>query len=656
MATEKDYFVFISYSDKDSDWAIWLRRKLRKFHLPASFNGERDVRRNLREVFRDRDELKAGPDWEEQVNKALEHTHNLIVICSPNSKTSPNVDKEVKRFIALEEDNENHIFPFIVEGDKPEDCFPSALEHSKLAGDVKKDGGRDVAFFKIVAGMLGIDLEKLRQEDQREQRRKRWIWTGISLLLAMIGFGIGAYFIKQNGVIESQNNQLQKLVKNLKEENNTISFLQSDQKQYYYMGQLRGSGCYDISLMEFDYHPYEPIVAFIDDSGVWLHYLNSDREVCLPTYYKGEQIIDLCELRFSNDGRFVKANGRTITNWDFADYIWCIEDCKLIGQCSLDLFNERKNKNCRLSEIMNYECRNGKLYLYNTIEHKTICSTDFDSDDNKPDCIYNPKYDEILFLSKNRAALYDNTKEDFVMFFKGYNNPDQFEFSESGEYLRIEKNIYGKTTKIDTIRNLKYSVYPIADFPYLDEKRNGVCDTLNHATLDVNEESIIYKSGSHIKKIKVVYDYTSGNMQEHLVDALFAGPNKVIAIVAQGKFRIYSTHSWSLLGTLINYIWSGVDNECSVGNEGELGHVESFISDAKYINDRLYVLSSGGVLRVYNINKCRLEEVIVLPLERKGERHLGALDKSLISDDGTRIHYSFANQDIYYDCELPHKE
>lgn len=136
------------------------------------------MRDNLRKVFRDRDELSAGPEWDEQVSWALAATNNLIVICSPNAAKSEAVNKEVEAFIAL--GKEDHIFPFIVEGNKPEDCFPPALKHSKLGGDVNKDGGRDSAFVKVVAGMLKVGFpslwdryEKGKAEEERKIREQR---------------------------------------------------------------------------------------------------------------------------------------------------------------------------------------------------------------------------------------------------------------------------------------------------------------------------------------------------------------------------------------------------------------------------------------------------------------------------------------------------
>ena len=178
MEQDNEYFVFISYSSLDNEWAIWLRHELEHYHLPASFNGRTDVRENLRKVFRDRDELSAGPEWDAQVNEALKHTNNLIVICSPNSANSPAVNQEIETFITL--GKEDHIFPFIVEGDKPEDCFPPALKHSKLGGDITKDESPNIAFIKIVSGMLNVKFSELwnryeieKAEEERKIREQR---------------------------------------------------------------------------------------------------------------------------------------------------------------------------------------------------------------------------------------------------------------------------------------------------------------------------------------------------------------------------------------------------------------------------------------------------------------------------------------------------
>ena len=154
-----------------------------------------------------------------------------------------------------------------------------------------------------------------------------------------------------------------------------------------------------------------------------------------------------------------------------------------------------------------------------------------------------------------------------------------------------------------------------------------------------------------MKKVDVLRDYIMGSAQEFFTKVLFAGPNKAVAIIEQGKFRIYNTNTWVLMGTLNNYVWSFP--EVAFGHEDVLSHAESFIAEAKYINRRLYILSSGGVIRIYNVDKYRLVAVIELPIEYNNKKRIGCLDKYYLSDDASLISYSFEDQPYFYKCYLP---
>ena len=181
MSKEKEYFAFISYKSEDVEWATWLQHELEHYHLPASFNGRKDVPQELRPIFRDIDELSAG-NLPEQIKHALTNSQNLIVICSPHAAESSWVNQEVETFISL--GRTDRIFPFIVEGNSPSEFFPPALrdlpkDEERLGGDVSKKG-RDAAFVKVVAGMLGIGFdslwnryEKEKAEEERKQREQR---------------------------------------------------------------------------------------------------------------------------------------------------------------------------------------------------------------------------------------------------------------------------------------------------------------------------------------------------------------------------------------------------------------------------------------------------------------------------------------------------
>ena len=56
----KDYFAFISYKREDEKWAKWLQNKLEHFSFPTNLNGETDLPKNIRPIFRDVTDLTPG--------------------------------------------------------------------------------------------------------------------------------------------------------------------------------------------------------------------------------------------------------------------------------------------------------------------------------------------------------------------------------------------------------------------------------------------------------------------------------------------------------------------------------------------------------------------------------------------------------------------
>ena len=170
MGQLKEYFVFISYSNKDVEWAEWLQQELEHYKLPATFNGNSNVRDNLRDVFRDRDELAAGQEWDAQVEQALANTSNLVVVCSPDAAVSEAVDREIEFFVR--QGKGDRIFPFIVAGNSPAECFPPSLSYKKIGGDVNKDGSCNKAFAKVVAGILGVGFDSVWQRYERDKANR----------------------------------------------------------------------------------------------------------------------------------------------------------------------------------------------------------------------------------------------------------------------------------------------------------------------------------------------------------------------------------------------------------------------------------------------------------------------------------------------------
>lgn len=182
------YRAFISYSHADEAWARWLMRRLETYRVPSRLVGtpgiDGPIPARLGAFFRDRDELTASSDLGSTIRAALADSSALIVICSPAAAASRWVAAEVQAF--RDSGRGDRIFAFVVDGepgqaDGAQACFPPALVApgadqvavEPLAADARRVAdGRERAFLKLVAGLLGIGYDQLAQrEAQRKHRR-----------------------------------------------------------------------------------------------------------------------------------------------------------------------------------------------------------------------------------------------------------------------------------------------------------------------------------------------------------------------------------------------------------------------------------------------------------------------------------------------------
>lgn len=173
------YRAFLSYSHVDAQWARWLMRRLESYRVPKRLVGtpghDGPIPARLGVVFRDRDELPSAGDLSTTIKEALAESAALVVICSQAASQSHWVDSEVRAF--LEQGDPDRVFCFIVDGRAGEEpCFPPATIRDgriPLAADARPDGdGKDRAFLKLVAGLLGVGYDTLVQrEAQRRNRR-----------------------------------------------------------------------------------------------------------------------------------------------------------------------------------------------------------------------------------------------------------------------------------------------------------------------------------------------------------------------------------------------------------------------------------------------------------------------------------------------------
>ncbi|NPD91379.1 eIF2A-related protein [Xylanibacter muris] len=176
----KTYLAFISYSHKDKEHAKWLHEKLESFRVPVYLQEKRpDLPEYVRPIFRDETDLELGV-LTDNIHHALENSQFLIVICSPNSRTSKYVNDEINFFSKVSISNNNRILPFIVAGEpnSENECFPDALKKKTelLAANIN-ELGRDYASVKIIAKMLDLKIDDLWQrycimEEKEKQRIK----------------------------------------------------------------------------------------------------------------------------------------------------------------------------------------------------------------------------------------------------------------------------------------------------------------------------------------------------------------------------------------------------------------------------------------------------------------------------------------------------
>ena len=164
MATKRKYRAFISYSHQDKRWGDWLHKALETYRVPRRLVG-RDTQRGpvpgrIGPVFRDREELPSATELGHVINQALADSECLIVDGEPNAGDKPEMGRE--------------------------ECFPEALKYrlgpdgeltdertEPVAADARPEGdGKQNAKLKLLAGVLGIGFDDLRQrEQQRRQQR-----------------------------------------------------------------------------------------------------------------------------------------------------------------------------------------------------------------------------------------------------------------------------------------------------------------------------------------------------------------------------------------------------------------------------------------------------------------------------------------------------
>ncbi len=229
--------AFISYSHRDEAWAVWLHKALETYRVPSRLVGQITAQglipARLTPVFRDRDELPSSPDLNSKVAEALAQSENLIVVCSPHSATSRWVDEEVLAFKRL--GRAQRIFCLIVDGEpgasalpghEAGECFGKALRHDladdgtigeqpaePIAADARpgKDG-RANARLKLIAGLLGVGFDRLKQREQQRRLRRMTAVAALAGLVTVVTTVLAINAVVARGTAERRQKQAETLI------------------------------------------------------------------------------------------------------------------------------------------------------------------------------------------------------------------------------------------------------------------------------------------------------------------------------------------------------------------------------------------------------------------------------------------------------------
>lgn len=191
------YDAFISYSRRNGEFAEALYKKLSDYKPPKGL----DLPQRRLNVFLDKREL-FGNDLDESLKRNILNSAKLLVLCSPEARSSLFVNQEIREF--AQHHGAKHIIPILVSGkpnneteNEAEKAFPEALYEALSTPEKKatplgidyrefrinKDKfGKDHYYdpwFASLASVYGVDRGEIEQRDKRRQTRNRWITIAI---------------------------------------------------------------------------------------------------------------------------------------------------------------------------------------------------------------------------------------------------------------------------------------------------------------------------------------------------------------------------------------------------------------------------------------------------------------------------------------------
>lgn len=203
--------AFISYSRKDKAFAARLHKALGNYMPPRDL----PLPRRRLDVFRDEEDF-TGTEYYQSVDRHLNDSGKLIVLCSPAARASEFVNDEIKRFARAR--GPERIIPVLVAGianneATPEQsaqmAFPDALcEVLKmpLAVDYRgfdprrsrvDRGVYEGSWYTTLANLFDVSRSQIEQRERKRRAQRRWIALSAAAASIVVLAGLSLFAVKQ---------------------------------------------------------------------------------------------------------------------------------------------------------------------------------------------------------------------------------------------------------------------------------------------------------------------------------------------------------------------------------------------------------------------------------------------------------------------------
>ncbi|MDO4532735.1 MAG: TIR domain-containing protein [Coriobacteriia bacterium] len=198
-----EYEAFISYRHlpHDTEVAKAIQKHVEGFKIPKELRVDGRGKR-LGRMFRDEDELPTSSSLTDQIRDALMRSRFLVVVCTPETRESRWVAREVELFSSFH--GRDHVLVALA-AKEPDESFPELLLHQKvvrsdgaveleptepLASDFRDPKKYRIESTRIAAALLGCGYDDLHQ---RLRTRRLRLASSIAAGVAAVSVAFGAF-------------------------------------------------------------------------------------------------------------------------------------------------------------------------------------------------------------------------------------------------------------------------------------------------------------------------------------------------------------------------------------------------------------------------------------------------------------------------------